>query len=226
MIKINLKKGVTGESDKSTNAALAKALGKLPIPQVTLDASFVILSLALIALAAIPHLLCVRYREHVQILHKKNMSALAEEEENIKSETAKYQTYQAEIKNIEEQQLKVSQRLNIVKQLQLSRTGPVNILDSVGQSLPQRVWLNQIELNLKEPRQIQLSGKSYSTEDIAEFVGKLNASIYFEKVYLDGVSTTKERDSSGTEKSFLIVAVPKLVNMDDRALAGQPNSQQ
>lgn len=224
MIKINLKKGGAGEREKSINPALSKALGKLPIPQVTLDASFIVLSLALIALAGIPHLFFVRYREHVQLLHKKDMSNLAEEEENIKTEMAKYQTYQAEIKNIEEQQSKVAQRLNIVKQLQLSRTGPVNILDSVGQSLPQRVWLNQIDLSLKEPRQIQLSGKSYSTEDIAEFVGKLNSSIYFEKVYLDGVSTAKERDSTGTEKSFLILAVPKLVGMDDRALAGLTDS--
>lgn len=186
-----------------------KELQKFKPSKINLNFSSLILSVAFFAVAALPHLFFLKYRDHVEALHKANITAISSEVNVVKSETSKYETYQAEMKSIEEQENRVSQRLNVVKQLQSSRTGPVNILDAIGQLLPQRVWLTNIDMTLSPTNQLQLTGLGYSSEDVAEFVDKLNSSIYLEKVMLDGVSTQKNGEQSGTVKSFLIYATPK-----------------
>lgn len=219
MIRVNLKKG--GRSGGGSTLAQIDLkdlksfkpsfnLKSLAVTKSSLNATGLILTLVAVAIAAFPHLFFLKYRAHIETEHQENLASLKAEIDSVKTEIAKYETYQTEMKSFEEQESKINQRLNVVKQLQTSRTGPVNILDAVGQALPQRVWLTGIEMNISPSNQIQLNGKGYSSEDVAEFVDKLNSSIYFEKVILDGVSTEKDGEQSGTVKSFLIVAVPKL----------------
>jgi type IV pilus assembly protein PilN len=169
-----------------------------------------ILAAVSLCLAIVPHLFYVKYRDHVQKTFQNNLKMLETEESSVKNEISNFQTLQSELKSLEELESKVVQRLNVVKKLQASRKGPVNLLDSVGQLLPQRVWLTKIELNFDANSSLQLTGNGYSSEDVAEFVDKLNTSVYFQKVNLDSVSSQKEGEQQGSVKSFFVFAVPKV----------------
>jgi Tfp pilus assembly protein PilN len=189
------------------------------LSKITIDVSFLLLFFVMISLAAMPHILFDRYRDHVKRTHQTALASLQEEESNINSETAKYQTFKEEMKSIEEQEKRVTTRLNLVKDLQMSRIGPVNVLDAIGQALPQRVWLTNLELSLGSSNQVQLTGKSYSSEEIAEFVAKLNTSVYFENVTLDNVSTQKDAEAAASVKAFFLMAVPKPLGTSSRTVA-------
>ncbi len=221
MIKINLnKRGASGQPNSKLKLD-SKLLNSLNLPQITLDASFLILMVVALSLAVIPHLLFVKYREQTEENHKKNIEALGAEDSKVKAETEDYKTLQAEMRSVEEQESRLNSRLAVVKTLQASRRGPVNILDAVGQLLPQRVWLTNLELNFEPSYQIQLTGKGYSSEDVAEYVEKLNSSVYFEKVILDNVSTQKEGEQQGSTKAFFIYVVPKAAEGVNRVLTGE-----
>jgi Tfp pilus assembly protein PilN len=223
MIRINLKTERQTSKDLGSIKAGGNLLRNLDLSNITLDAASIVLMIVVLSLFLVPHLMFLKYSEHVIDENKKKLSAIQAEDESLTSEIAKFQTYQTEMKSIEEQESKIAQRLSVLNQLQASRVGPVNILDSLGQSLPQRVWLTNIELNLGELSQAQITGRGYSSEDVSEFVDKLNSSIYFEKVNLDSVSTQKEGDQIASVKSFLIVAALKRTGNQSRTVANEPS---
>ncbi|GEM_PF-1447583 len=233
MIRVNLKKnasrgpsvgGTLSQVDLKDLKSLKSVMDfkRLSVSPKNLNGGSLILVALALALAALPHFFFQKYQTVLARDHQSHLSNLNSEIDSVKSEISKYETYKSEMKSFEEQESKINQRLSVVKQLQTSRMGPVNVLDAVGQALPQRVWLTAIEMTLGSSGQIQLTGRGYSSEDVAEFVDKLNNSIYFEKVVLDGVSTEKDGDQSGTVKSFLIFATPKLNGAStDRAAASE-----
>lgn len=219
MIRINLKIETKGAKSLPSIQLDSKILKGLNLSNVTLDLSFLLLFFVMISLAAMPHILFDRYKEHVKQTHKTVLASLQEEDTNIITEISKYQTFKEEMKSIEEQEKKISTRLNLVKELQMSRIGPVNVLDAIGQALPQRVWLTNLELSLGGTNQLQLNGKSYSSEEVAEFVAKLNTSVYFENVNLDNISTQKDADAAASVKAFFLMATPKPLGTSFRSVA-------
>jgi len=224
MIRINLKKRGSSSQAPGLGKFDFKDLKNLKLAKPKINNGMLILAGVFLALAALPHVLFLKYQEHVESVHKASMDSMASESETIKSETNKYETYKAEMKSIEEQDSRINQRLNVVKKLQASRVGPVNVLDALGQALPQRVWLNNVDLSFLPSNQIQISGRGYSSEDVAEFVEKLSSSIYFEKVNLESVASEKD-EQSGTVKTFSMSAVPKLNGAADRTVANNPKIQ-
>jgi len=209
VIRINLKKNQQRSGINPNLKLDANLLKSFSLSKTTVDASFLILTFVSLSLAVVPHLIYVKYREHVQKTFENNLKTIETEESKINAEISNFQTLQNELKSLEELESKVGQKLNVVKKLQESRKGPVNLLDSVGQLLPQRVWLTKIELNFDANSSLQISGNGYSTEDVAEFVDGLNKSVYFQKINLDNVSTQKEGEQQGSVKSFFVFAVPK-----------------
>lgn len=219
MIRINLKSEEKSAKSLSSIQIDSKFLKGLKLSKVTLDASLVILVLVMVSLAAMPHLLFERYKEHVKRVHSVALASLQEEDTNISNEITKLQTFKDEMNSIEEQEKKITSKLKLVKDMQMSRVGPVNVLDAIGQALPQRVWLTNLELVLEGSNQVQLTGKGYSSEEVAEFISKLNSSVYFENVTLDNISTQKEAELTANVKSFFIYAVPKPLGTSSRAVA-------
>lgn len=226
MIRINLKSDFSKTKSTDSFEAVDKALKTLHIPIIKGDSGFLILAVILICLAMVPHLLFRQYQNHMVEIHENTLAGIKIELNQIEDEIKKNMIFEAEMKSIEEQEAKVSNQLNVIKQLQQARIGPLNILDAIGQSLPEHIWLTSLDLNLGTNSQVELNGKGYSSEDVTTFLLNLNKSIYFEKVNLDSVSTEKGGPQTTSIKTFFVVAKPKLIanrSGDIRANASVPS---
>lgn len=86
-----------------------------------------------------------------------------------------------EVKNVEEERRKVTEKIGIIEQLKKNQQGPVRLLDEISRALPNGVdltSLNEVSGN------ISLEGEAFSNEDVVRFVDNLKASPYLVDVYL------------------------------------------
>jgi len=208
MIRIDLGKNPEKRKSSSKGRSVngSSLLGQFKIEKT--DIGGFLLLVGAIAFAFLPHLFVEQFKERALQKHQTTKNQLAEEQNNLKQDIAKYNSYKAELDNFEKQSALLAQRLAAVNELLSSRSGPVNTLDAIGQSLPNGAWLNQISLTSDPEPNLQFSGSAYSSEDVIDFSEKLNNSIYFQNVELKEV--VGER-SAGKEdvKNFSFTAIPK-----------------
>ena len=86
-----------------------------------------------------------------------------------------------EVKNVEEERKKVTEKIGIIEQLKKNQQGPVRLLDEVSRALPNGVDLTAL---IEQSGNINLDGEAFSNEDIVRFVDNLKASPYLTDVYL------------------------------------------
>lgn len=93
----------------------------------------------------------------------------------LKDKVKQVQDFEARKKLLEDKN-------RIIEQLQLSRSGPVRILDYVSQSLdPLRLWL--VRLNVKG-QEVEVEGRAWTNDDVVEFVNNLRHTEYFTNIRL------------------------------------------
>jgi len=86
-----------------------------------------------------------------------------------------------EVKNVEDERKKVTEKIGIIEQLKKNQQGPVRLLDEISRALPVGVDLTALtELS----GNVNLDGEAFSNEDIVRFVDNLKASPYLVDVYL------------------------------------------
>jgi len=81
-----------------------------------------------------------------------------------------------EVKNIEKEQKEIEQKLDTLRKLEQGRTGPVRVMDELTSTLPENVWLKNLEL-MGGGATFQGAAKTH--QDVAEFMKKLKASRHF-----------------------------------------------
>lgn len=210
MIRIDLGKG--GLEEKSP---IAKKLAALNIPpqvvarlqKLTADIGTIITIIVAVALSLLFPLVGKQYRTALIMEHDARMKEMNQKLALATSEIGKYTHYKQELESYNNQKNLVTNRLQAVKTLLDSRGTPVNVLDSLGQSLPSRTWYNSIEMTLGETGSVNIAGSSYSNEEISDLVEKLNESIYLSEISLEEVGT--KREDNVDYRSFIITAKPK-----------------
>lgn len=161
------------------------------------------------ALSFLPWLFTSQFESFMVSQNKKKISVLEKKIEIAKQEISRLKPFQDELMSYEKQKKIVSDRLDVVRKLLESRSTPVNILDAVGQSLPQKVWLSSVELSMSSAKPVlQMVGQSYSNEEISDYVDKLGESIFISDVMLGDISTQYTPDNFAL-KDFYISAKPK-----------------
>jgi type IV pilus assembly protein PilN len=86
-----------------------------------------------------------------------------------------------EVKNVEEERKKVTEKIGVIEQLKKNQQGPVRLLDEVSRALPNGVDLTSLE---EKNGEITISGEAFTNEDVVKFVDNLKASPYLTNVYL------------------------------------------
>jgi len=86
-----------------------------------------------------------------------------------------------EVKNVEEERKKVTEKIGIIEQLKKNQQGPVRLLDEISRALPNGVDLTALN---EVSGGISLEGEAFSNEDVVRFVDNLKASPYLTEVYL------------------------------------------
>jgi len=97
------------------------------------------------------------------------------------AEVARQENMLKEVKNVEEERKKVTDKIGIIEQLKKNQQGPVRLLDEISRAIPVTVDL----LAMTETSgSINLTGEAFSNEDVVKFVDNLKASEYITDVYL------------------------------------------
>lgn len=210
MIRIDLGKG--GLEEKSP---VAKKLAALNIPpqlvarlqKLTADIGTIITIIVAVAISLLFPLVGKQYRTQIIMEHDARMKEMNQKLAAATNEIGKYTHYKQELDSYNNQKTLVTNRLAAVKTLLDSRGTPVNVLDSLGQSLPARAWYSSIEMSLGEAGSVNIAGSSYTNEEISDLVEKLNESIYLSEINLEEVGTKREENVD--YRSFVITAKPK-----------------
>lgn len=102
-----------------------------------------------------------------------------------------------EVENYEANKKKVSEKIEIIRQLRKNQSIPVRLLDDVSKKLPERVWL----LSLSEQGgSVDLSGQATSNSKIVEFTNNLKKNTSFENIQI--LETRQKEDDDLTIYSF------------------------
>lgn len=230
MIRIDLSRDELGRGS-SGNTAITQMMGKLKLPKQLQDMlpkggggggrggdqSAMLIALGISGAAALlPSLFLSQYKQYVINENQTQIKAIQDSVVQVNADIAKLTPYQKELDTFEGQKALVRQRLDVIRQLLDQRGTPVNILDAVGQNLPPRTWVQNMEMVLKGPApQLNIAASSMSNEEISDFVDKLSESVYFNDVTLQEVTNAKE--ATIDVKKFTLVAHPKLRNLASNA---------
>jgi type IV pilus assembly protein PilN len=101
------------------------------------------------------------------------------------AEVARQDNMLREVKNVEDERKKVTDKIGIIEQLKKNQQGPVRLLDEISRAIPATADI----LSMTETGgNINLTGEAFSNEDVVKFVENLKASEFFTDVYLSETS--------------------------------------
>jgi type IV pilus assembly protein PilN len=110
------------------------------------------------------------------------LSELKKEEKKIQAELSRHDK---EIKLLDEYERRIDElnaKLEVIKDLEMKKTGPVHLLDEVGMAVPsQQLWLTSFE---EKEGMLVLKGTAMDNETVARFMTNLEKSDYISSVDL------------------------------------------
>ena len=97
------------------------------------------------------------------------------------AEVARQDNLLTEVKHVEDERKKVTDKIGIIEQLKKNQQGPVRLLDEISKAIPATadiISMNEANGN------INISGEAFTNEDVVKFVENLKASAFFTDVFL------------------------------------------
>ena len=93
-----------------------------------------------------------------------------------------------EVKNVEEERKKYTEKIGIIQQLKKNQEGPVRLLDEISKALPLGVNIASLSVSSNN---INIEGEAFTNDDIVRFVDNLKASRLLSDVTLLETSQAK-----------------------------------
>jgi Tfp pilus assembly protein PilN len=209
VIRIDLGKS-DGASNKKggtfLNVELPPAL-RAKVQQAQVTTTTVVVVGVSLAISCLLPLFSSQYQQAIQKEYDDEMKTMSKRVAELNTQIDTYTPFKRELQSYEDQKKVVSDRLGVVRKLLEQRNAPVNTLDAIAQSLPQRSWLTSIDLALEGAGTTSLVGTAYSNEEISDLLDNLSRSIYLDRVSLEDV--TLKGDARNELKGFSITASPK-----------------
>jgi type IV pilus assembly protein PilN len=121
------------------------------------------------------------------------IEARTQEKAAAMAEVARQDSMLKEVKNVEEERKKVTDKIGIIEQLKKNQQGPVRLLDEISRAIPVSVDL----LTMAESGgNINITGEAFTNDDVVKFVDNLKASKFFTDIYL---LETSQKSKEGYE---------------------------
>ena len=83
-----------------------------------------------------------------------------------------------QVRKFESQKAILQQRVALIEQLRKGQTAPVHLLDEIGRSVPDRLWLSDLT---QAGSEFTLSGMTDSLTAVSDFVANLEATRWFQR---------------------------------------------
>ncbi len=116
------------------------------------------------------------------------IASLQQQKAAAEAELRKQDNTLKEVKNVEEERKKVSEKIDIIEKLKKNQAGPVRLLDEISKALPLGVNLTLLS---ESGTNINLEGEAFTNEDVVRFVDNLKASRFLADVMLLETSQIK-----------------------------------
>lgn len=111
------------------------------------------------------------------------LSNLKTEENKLQTELAAYQKTIQKINQLEKQIKELKAKLEVIKELEANKTGPVHLLDEITVAVPKdKLWLNSLK---ESGGSLTLTGTAMDNETVALFMDNLKKSEYISSVDLE-----------------------------------------
>jgi type IV pilus assembly protein PilN len=131
-----------------------------------------------------------------------NESARIDNEIVLKTaEAARLQSLLAEVQKFEVQRTQLQQRVQLIEQLRGGQSVPVQLLDHVSRSLPDMLWLTDMN---QEGGAVTIQGRSTTLVALSDFVANLGNGGFLKKP-IDIVNSVVENSRSGGTQSVELI---------------------
>jgi type IV pilus assembly protein PilN len=94
------------------------------------------------------------------------------------AETQQLRSVLAQVQKFESRKAQLQQRVTLIEQLRHGQGGPVHIIDEISKSLPDRIWLNEIQQTGSD---FTMSGMTTSLTSVSDFIANLENTKWFKK---------------------------------------------
>lgn len=108
----------------------------------------------------------------------------------IENQIERYQPQIEQVKEYKETKKRIEKKLEVIKNLEAKRSGPVRMLDELATHTPEKLWLTRLEASQGN---VSIHGMSLANELIASFLESLDDSPYFSNVELLETNATTEQ---------------------------------
>jgi type IV pilus assembly protein PilN len=146
----------------------------------------------------------------VGFMHFSITGKISDANERVASTQAQIKQFEPQLKKVEEYKKKrdeVQAKLDVIYNLDASRSGPVRVMDELATKTPERMWITKLQS--KGPS-LKIEGMSLDNEIVAVFLTELANSPYFGEVEL----SKTELQAKGGLKLNHFEATAQLLNPD------------
>ncbi len=152
--------------------------------------------------AVAPLLLAVIIIGIVHFSFSSKVTAKEQEIADVQRQIKKSKVALQEIENYKQKKQMLLKKMDVIKDLQKGRQGPVHLLDDIAVSLPGNLWLTKLAQN---EMALEITGKSLDNISISNYMVKLEQSEYFSEVDLKEIRSKTSRKDAGMQiKEFSI----------------------
>jgi type IV pilus assembly protein PilN len=109
---------------------------------------------------------------------RREANQLTDEIAAAEQETARLQTLIVQVRQFEERKTQLEQRVTLIEVLRRGQSSPVHVLDAVSRSVPEMLWLTQLE---QKGAELTIEGRCMTLTSISDFVDNLGRSGWFKK---------------------------------------------
>ncbi|MBI3802864.1 MAG: PilN domain-containing protein [Nitrospirae bacterium] len=118
---------------------------------------------------------------YIGIVLNEKVDGLAAEKTKLTSELGVLKGKVKEVENYEKDKKAVEEKINIIEQLRKNQSVPVFLLDQISKSLPDKVWLVNIN---QQNGTVDLEGKATTNGEIVDFINSLKKSPLFKDIQI------------------------------------------
>jgi type IV pilus assembly protein PilN len=95
---------------------------------------------------------------------------------SAQEESERLRTNILQVEKFEAQRAQLQQRVTLIEQLRRGQSGPVHMLDEISRSLPEQLWLTQLD---QKGADLTIEGRCVALTSLSDFVGNLERSGWF-----------------------------------------------
>lgn len=132
------------------------------------------------------------------------LSSVLSENQTLQNEIDRLSADAKRVDEMEKFEQDLQRKLDVIDELRAKKTGPVHMLDDMSTAAPERLTLTRLT---EKSENLEIEGIAVSNSVISEYLRALDASPYFEQVFLKDIEAVQpDKNISVTLKKFKLTA--------------------